>query len=114
MSAINYHHRKFRPITTSPKGQTTSDTIFRYYQNGHILWGEYQGGKIIKGQLIGVVEEDGAIEMCYHHVDAQGSMRTGKCRSVPELLDNGKLRLHESWQWTNGDLGKGQTIIEEL
>lgn len=26
---------------------------------------------------------------------------------------NGKIRLHETWEWTSGDQSKGQSIIEE-
>jgi hypothetical protein len=29
-------------------------------------------------------------------------------------LPNGRLRLHEEWQWTNGDLSKGRSIVEEI
>jgi hypothetical protein len=25
-----------------------------------------------------------------------------------------RLPLHEQWQWTNGDLSEGQSIVEEL
>jgi len=39
---------------------------------------------------------------------------TGICKSKPEILPNGKIRLHERWQWTSGDLSLGQSIIEEL
>ena len=38
---------------------------------------------------------------------------TGICQSTPELLPNGKLRLHEAWQWTAGDRSKGSSVIEE-
>jgi hypothetical protein len=39
---------------------------------------------------------------------------TGICFSTPEILENGKIRLHESWEWTSGDQSKGTSIIEEL
>jgi hypothetical protein len=39
---------------------------------------------------------------------------TGKCFSKPEILTNGKIRLHETWQWTSGDLSTGTSIIEEI
>jgi hypothetical protein len=34
--------------------------------------------------------------------------------SRPEILANGKIRLHESWEWTSGDKSTGKSIIEEL
>jgi hypothetical protein len=30
------------------------------------------------------------------------------------MLENGKIRLYETWQWTSGDLTKGTSIIEEI
>jgi hypothetical protein len=39
---------------------------------------------------------------------------TGKCFSKPEILINGKIRLHETWQWTSGDFLSGTSIIEEI
>jgi len=39
---------------------------------------------------------------------------TGKCKSRPEILENGKIRLHERWQWTCGDMSKGTSVLEEI
>ena len=110
---INYNNKLFRPISNTENGETTSETVFIYIQNGNILTSEYSGGKIIKGHLIGLVDENGKIEMQYHQVNEKGELMTGVCKSIPELLSNGKIRLHENWEWTSGDKSKGQSIIEE-
>jgi len=39
---------------------------------------------------------------------------TGKCYSTPEVLVDGRIRLHEMWEWTSGDYSKGQSIVEEI
>ncbi len=52
--------------------------------------------------------------MRYHQINKKGQLLTGKCLSKPELLDNGKIRLHETWEWTSGDESVGKSIIEEL
>ena len=39
---------------------------------------------------------------------------TGICKSVPEILPNGKLRLHEAWQWTCRDHSRGTSVLEEF
>jgi hypothetical protein len=54
---INYNTKSFRPINNTL--ETTFETTFIYFQNGNILTCEYSGGKIIKGHLIGLVDEDG-------------------------------------------------------
>ncbi len=110
---INYNGKIFRPVQNTENGETTSETTFLYKQNGNILTSEYSGGKIKVGHLIGLVSEDGSIDIRYHQINEKGELMTGICQSTPELLPNGKLRLHEAWQWTAGDRSKGSSVIEE-
>lgn len=111
---MNYNNRKFRPIENSENSETTEDTIFEYKQNGNILTSEYRGGKIVSGHLIGLVDDNGTIEMRYHQVNTNGELMTGICFSKPEIIANGKIRLHEEWKWTSGDKTSGKSILEEL
>jgi hypothetical protein len=110
---INYNDKIFRPIINSENGETSSETVFYYKQVDNILTSEYSGGKIKYGHLIGLVDNRGNIEMRYHQVNDKDELMTGVCKSEPEILKNGKIRLHESWEWTSGDKSKGQSIIEE-
>jgi len=110
---IDYNGKIFRPIVNSENGETSSETVFQYTQIGNILTSEYSGGKIKKGHLIGLVDENGHIDMRYHQVNLNDEIMTGICKSKPEILENGKIRLHESWQWTSGDKSNGESIIEE-
>lgn len=111
---INYNGKIFRPISNTENGETSSETIFLYKQIGNILTSEYSGGKIKSGHLIGLVDNEGNIEMRYHQVNDKDELMTGICKSIPEMLKNRKIRLHESWEWTSGDKSKGQSIIEEI
>lgn len=110
---IDYNNKTFRPISNTENGETSNETLFHYKQEGHVLTSEYAGGKIKKGHLIGLVDANGGIEMRYHQLNDQGEFMTGICISTPEILENGKIRLHEKWEWTSGDRSKGQSIIEE-
>lgn len=111
---MNYNNKKFRPVSNTENGETSSETIFHYKQEGNILTSNYSGGKIIKGHLIGLVDENGTIDMCYHQVNEKGELMTGICNSTPELLEKGKIRLYEKWQWTTSDNSKGNSILEEI
>ncbi len=111
---INYNNKMFRAVQNSANGETSFDTIFRYKQDGNILTAEYEGGMIIRGHLIGLVDQNGQIEMRYHQVNARGELMTGICVSVPEIMENGKIRLHESWEWTSPLRSKGQSMLEEI
>lgn len=111
---MNYNSKRFRPVESSENGETTVETIFEYKQSGNILTSEYRGGKIVSGHLIGLVDENGNIEMRYHQVNAKGELMTGICFSKPKIIANGKIRLYEEWKWTSGDKSNGKSILEEL
>lgn len=110
---INYNNKIFKPVSNSENGETSDQTIFRYTQNNNIVTGEYSGGKIKYGHLIGIVDAFGNIDMRYHQVNSNNDLMTGICKSQPEILDTGKIRLHETWCWTSGDCSEGSSVIEE-
>jgi len=111
---MNYNNRNFKPVSNSENAEVSSDTIFQYRQSGNILTCEYQGENILKGHLIGLVDKNGNIEMRYHQINRNGELMTGACHSKHEMMDNGKIRLIEEWQWTSGDKSKGNSILEEI
>lgn len=110
---IDYNGKIFKPIENTENGETSNETVFLYKQVGNILTSEYSGGKIKKGHLIGLVDNSGNIDMRYHQINDKDEIMTGICKSKPEIIKNGKIRLHENWQWTSGDKSKGKSIIEE-
>ena len=111
---INYHHKVFKAISNTGSGQVTGDTLFHYYQEGTTLWAEYMGGEISRGQIIGKVAEDGRLRFHYQHIDNNGNLCAGYCQSKPIILEDGRIRLYESWEWTSGRTGSGESIIEEI
>ena len=119
MSDFNYHDKQFATVANTAGGQVDARTTFHYRQDGNIVWGTYGGGDVVFGTLLARVMPDGSLDMRYQHVDAEGWMRTGACRSTPELLEDGRLRLHEEWRWTGGPGAEGEhsagtSGIEEL
>ncbi|AUC77056.1 n-acetylglutamate synthase [Olleya sp. Bg11-27] len=111
---MNYHNKNFKPVTNSDNAETSAETIFKYKQNGAILTAKYSGGQIIEGHLIGIVDQKGCIDMRYHQINKKGELMTGVCQSKPEIMANGKIRLHENWTWTSGDQSNGSSILEEI
>lgn len=114
MNKINYDNKKFAAIENSETGEVSGETIFHYRQTGDLVWAEYAGGEIKFGTLIAKVLEKDYLEMRYQHLNKSGELMTGKCFSAPEILADGRIRLYEKWQWTSGDLSKGESIIEEI
>ena len=112
-SSINYNGRVFVSKSNSENGEVTGETLFHYRQNGHILWADYSGGKVLRGHMIGKVSADGALDFHYQHINNSGHVRIGKCHSIPHVLEDGKLELYENWQWLNGDMSFGNSILVE-
>src|SRR5262249_7123496 len=111
---ISYDNRRFVVRASTPNGACNSETHFHYRQNGSRVWATYEGGPVRFGSLVAVTDASGALDMRYHHVDGDSTFRTGICHSRPEMLESGRLRLHEKWRWTNGDFCEGETVIEEI
>ncbi|AWV99330.1 n-acetylglutamate synthase [Arcticibacterium luteifluviistationis] len=111
---IDYNNRKFRVMSNSENGETDGNTIFLYQQTGDILSCNYKGEQIINGHLLAKVRSDGSLEMAYHQINTKGELLTGNCLSTPEILPDGRVRLHEKWQWTSGDFSKGESTLEEI
>lgn len=111
---IDYNHRFFRGVSNSPGGDVDGDTVFHYRQQGDVVWATYEGGAVRFGTLTAVVLQDGRLDMRYQQVAANGAFKTGRCVSVPEILPDGRISLHESWQWLEGGEGFGHSRVEEI
>lgn len=111
---INYNNKVFVPLSNSENGEVDLGMQFVYQQTGNIVTSAYAGGRIRSGHLIALVDEQGNLDMRYHQVNDRGEITTGICKSTPEQLPNGKIRMHEKWQWTSGDRSEGESLLEEL
>jgi hypothetical protein len=111
---VNFDRRRFFSASNTTNGDCGSETRFHYRQDGERVWATYDGGRVRFGALVAIGDREGSLDMRYHHADSNGRVRSGRCKATPEVLPNGRLRLHEEWQWTNGDLSKGRSIVEEI
>jgi len=114
MADLNYDNRYFVSASNTENGEVDANTIFHYRQRDDVVWATYEGGAIVIGTLVAKVNADGSLDMRYQHVNRAGELMTGKCRSTPEVLPDGRYRLHESWQWTSGDRSTGKSVVEEI
>ncbi|REK52229.1 MAG: n-acetylglutamate synthase [Thermobacillus sp.] len=111
---MDYNGRTFRSVSNTDNGDVSRETIFYYSQQGDVVTATYSGGGILAGSLIAVVDEQGVLDMRYLHVNDRRELMTGTCVSRPEIMANGKIRLHEEWQWTCKDFSKGRSVVEEF
>lgn len=111
---IDYDGRRFRSVENSASGEVGPETVFSYGQEGDIVRATYAGGGVRSGALIATADAEGRLDARYQHVNAAGELMTGECRTTPEVLPDGRLRLHEEWRWTSGDRSSGRSIVEEI
>ena len=114
MGKINYNNRRFVSVSNSESGEVSAETVFHYHQQDNFVWATYEGGSVFFGTLIAKVSDDGSLDMRYQHINKQGELMTGVCKSTSEILSDGRIRLYETWQWTCGDCSTGKSVVEEI
>ena len=110
---LSYDNKLFVSKENTANGEVDARTWFHYHQKGDLVWAEYTGGEIVKGFLIGTVDSVGELDFTYQHINVNHVVRMGKCHSIPDVLPNSKIVLREEWQWLNGDMSKGKSVIVE-
>lgn len=113
-ASVSYEGRRFRSVENSGTGEVGPETVFAYRQSGDVVSATYEGGGVRSGVLIAKVDSEGNLDARYAHVNASGGLMTGECRTTPEVLPDGRLRLHEEWRWTSGDGSSGRSVVEEI
>jgi len=111
---INLNNKVFKALSNSDNGEVGDDTLFYYSQEKNIISAKYQGGEIIKGELLGMQLEDGRLDFVYHHLNKNGELKVGKCLSNAIKLNNGKVKLFEEWEWLSGDSSRGTSELIEV
>ena len=102
-------------VQTSGSGELDQNQIFLYEQGGEILTCTYEGKGIVSGHILGKVNpRDGSLIFLYHQLNEAGELSCGVCRSTPILMETGKIRLQEKWEWLSGKTGSGESVLEEV
>jgi hypothetical protein len=107
---IDYDGRRFSPAPAAGG----PPTIARYHQDQELIWAEFGGGEVLLGSLAGTSAPDGELRFAYCMVRAGGEVVTGICRSVPEVLADGRIRLTEYWRRFGAGASSGISTLEEL
>lgn len=108
---IDYDGRRF---TTGGVPSTEKHPVALYRQDGNLLWGEFSGGHARRGTLTGLCAPDGTLDFAYTMVLDNGAVVSGHCRSTPELLPDGRVLLHETWERYGAHADSGVSLLEEI
>ena len=83
--------------------------VFREDREGTVT-ATYVGGTVAAGSLAG--RRDGAVlDFGFSQVERNGVVTVGTAQARLEVLDDGRLRVHETWQTAGGT---GTSTLEEL
>jgi hypothetical protein len=108
---LDYDGRRFRGTGYAPGADAPVAT---YRQRGDLLWADFAGGAVRRGSLAGVCRPDGTLEFTYAMVLSGGAILAGHCESTPEVLPDGRIRLHERWQRYGQHAASGTSQLEEV
>ena len=99
-------------VADSGGGVATTDTTFHYAEEDGVVTARYAGGTIRRGFLVGTRNGD-SLDFRYAQLHTNGSTATGHCITELELLDDGRVRLNETWEWESRE-GSGRSVAEEV
>lgn len=104
--------RVLRAVATDGDGEVDAQTELRFRQADDMVWGRYSGGAIRLGFFVGTTDGS-TIRFRYTHLSRSGETASGESVDRIELLDDGRVRLHESWRWDSRE-GTGTSVLEEV
>jgi hypothetical protein len=121
MTGVSLDGRRFRSVANE-HGEVDASTTFEYHEEwdgdesadrgGTLVWARYGGGSIRVGFLVGVRDDDSLFAR-YAQVTTDGGTATGHTESRIEVLADGRVRLHEDWEWDSRE-GSGTSVVEEI
>lgn len=116
MTPLDLHNRMFVGVVNYDDGDANQDTVFRYYQDGDLVWGSYEGGRVRHGQILARVTPEVTLDMVWQYLNLDDQLIAGTCQSTPVLLPDGRYRLNEKWVITLGPAAGqvGESAIEEM
>jgi hypothetical protein len=107
MSTPHYDGRRFTPAD----GEAGADRpVALWQQDGATVTARFSGGHVLAGFLLGSVSADGVVDATYGQlltdvVTGELIVQAGRCRTSPEVLPDGRLRMREEWHRTDGSSG---------
>jgi hypothetical protein len=106
---IQYDNRRFR-VAGGTGGEVP---VAHYHQDGDLVWAEFGGGPVRRGSLAGTCAPDGVLRLAYCMVLDTGELVSGRCVSIPTVLDDGRIRLAEGWERYGPGAATGMSYLEE-
>ncbi|MCL6267418.1 hypothetical protein [Flagellimonas myxillae] len=112
MTRFNFNNKTFLLVDNSEAGTVNTETVFKYQQNENVITGEYAGGAIVCGNIIGTLKGEN-LQMVYQCLTKEGELKSGRANADVSLDNQGKIRLKLDWQWLTATGEKGTSEYVE-
>jgi hypothetical protein len=106
---MNLAGTTFRAVSNSKHGSINTETEMRFSSDGEIVIGNYSGGTVVAGQVLGKRLGESEMEMLYHSANMGGEIQAGKAHGRFALDEEGRMHMVLDWQWLTGDRSSGQS-----
>lgn len=112
MPSISLDGRTLAGVANSESGEVSTETRFEFSQDGNRISATYGGGGIVDGYLLGTF--DGTTwDIRYVQQNEDGDTATGHSVGTVSLLDDGRIRVEDDWEWESRP-GSGSSVLEEV
>lgn len=112
MMDISLDGRTLRAVESSEGGEVGGDTRLHFEQEGRRIRARYSGGDIVDGHLLGTFDGQ-RWDIRYVQLNERNETATGHSIGEVELLDDGRVRVEDEWEWESRD-GRGETVLLEV
>lgn len=109
---ISLDGRTLVGVENGEQGEVSGDTRFQFEQEGNRIYGHYSGGEIADGHLVGTVMGN-QWDIRYAQINNTGETATGHSIGEITVLNDGRVRVEDQWQWESKD-GTGESVLEEV
>ncbi|WP_171036995.1 hypothetical protein [Maribacter algarum] len=106
MSEFDFNNKTFSLVENTDNGNATSETIFKYKQEGNLITAEYNGGGIKYGKIIAKLENN-TLHMLYQCLTDKEELKAGKATAKINLNEKSKIRLTLNWEWLDKNEERG-------
>jgi len=99
-------------VENADQGEVSGDTEFQFEQNGSRIYAHYSGGEIVDGHLVGTLKGN-QWDIRYAQINEDGETATGHSVGEITVLNDGRVRIEDKWEWESQE-GTGESILEEV
>lgn len=109
-----YGGRLFRPSGEDGPPFICPEIIYDFKQKGAVLTIRYSGGKVTIGQALGFLDKKGIMITRFQHLTHDDDFISGTSLIKPEILSNGKIKLHDNWSLFDPMNSRGTSHLDEV